>query len=119
MAEQRFEFPFVHPSVNRWSRTHWAVREKQKNKLIETAKAIIKASGGFVFPGPVEVYITLVFKDQRKRDIDNYSCKWLIDALKDDVFTDDNSEVVKALHIRFEVDKANGGRSEVVVKEVA
>lgn len=117
MREQRFEFPFVHPSVNRWSRTHWAVRKNQKNTLIETAKAIVKASGGFVFPGAVEIYITLIFKDQRKRDIDNYSCKWLIDALKGDVITDDNSEIVKALHISFEVDKQRGGKSIVVVKE--
>ena len=52
-----------------------------KKNFIYHVTTEIAAQGIVVFHGQVAIFIDLCFTNKRKRDIDNYSPKWLLDAL--------------------------------------
>lgn len=101
--QQIFELPFVQRSVNRWTNQHPMARAREKVKVEEMTKACLISQGARLIKGPVSIEFKLVFPVNRKRDIDNYVSKFVIDALKGTVITDDNSSIVQSLSVTFEV----------------
>ena len=90
-----YTFGFLHPSRNITERTHPLKRNKQKNKFMNDVAMEIKAQGLVKFEGQVKIFVDLCFKNKLRRDIDNYSPKWLLDALvKSEVILDDNKNII-------------------------
>ena len=67
------------------------------------------------FEGRVNVAIRYYFKNKMRKDIDNYTPKFIMDGLVDSgLIEDDNSEVVKNLSVGIFYDKYNP-RTEIII----
>jgi Holliday junction resolvase RusA-like endonuclease len=90
-------------SLNVWSRD-WKVRHRQQQ---EWKLRFYNAFGmdrrqkvylhGPWFPGAVNIGVTFHVAGKRRMDLDNLVPKCLIDAMRGEVFRDDNIEVVRML----------------------
>lgn len=70
-----------------------------------------------MMPGKVEIEIILVFPVKRKRDRDNYACKFLLDAMKGLVIEDDSTDIVVSQSTEFRVNP-DMLRTIIVVRSV-
>ena len=107
----------IPPSNNKFlgKQTHTAVYQKLKREWHWKIKAEISDRP----KKPLEkaiIRITYFFKDRRRRDPDNYSVKFILDALvSEKIIADDNFNVI-SLWIFGKVDKDNP-RTEIEVLE--
>ena len=108
--------PSLPPSLNVWSRKHWRVRhrlvEEMTNnlRLLALAKKIPRIE-------KAEVKMVYYFRDNRRRDPDNYAPKFLLDGLrKSGIIAEDNSRVLRLPQPVFEVD-GKDPRTEVWITE--
>ena len=90
--KQRFEIPFRSDSVN----THWRTAKyggqylsKAGRQFRENVQNFIKTQKHITFTGKIKVNIELYFKDNRKKDIDNYF-KAILDSFNGFLYTDDS-----------------------------
>ncbi len=90
--KQRFEIPFSPDSVN----THWRTSKyggqylsKAGRQFRENVQNYIKTQKYITFLGKIKVNIELYFKDNRKKDIDNYF-KAILDSFNGFLYTDDS-----------------------------
>lgn len=90
--KQRFEIPFSPDSVN----THWRTAKyggqylsKAGRQFRENVQNYIKIQKYITFTGKIKVNIELYFKDNRKKDIDNYF-KAILDSFNGFLYTDDS-----------------------------
>lgn len=80
-------------------------------------KAAIKERPGKPYEKS-KVTITYFFKDKRRRDPDNYSGKFILDALtKEGIISDDSFDAVTLVLAKGEPDNKNP-RTEIEVKEI-
>ena len=73
--------PGIPPSLNQWSRMHWAKAarlKKQWEQDVYFASYNTKPKQSIRY---AKVTITFYFKDRRRRDMDNYTPKFLMDGL--------------------------------------
>lgn len=91
-----YEFPFVYPSRNITENMNPLKRGKLKEKFMEDVRMEILNQLGIVrFLGQVKIAIDLCFTNKRRRDLDNFSPKWLLDALvKCGIILDDNKDII-------------------------
>lgn len=82
------DIPDCHPSLNKWTRMHWALRNKLKAEWEQMTFYAAKEAGLPKLKEPVEIFITY-YHPKQTVDLDNYSPKFLIDGLKQ-FFVDDN-----------------------------
>ena len=80
------------------------------------AKAIVLCNGQFNLADPVWVDVTLHAPDARRRDLDNYGGKALLDALTCAGVWKDDSQV-KVLHLAWGKPVPNGS-CEVTIKDL-
>jgi len=96
----------IPPSWNKIMRMHWAERsEIQENwdmaVMISKREAVQQELKRLPYR-KCEIEICYHFKNKRSRDYDNYSGKFILDALKhNQVIVDDNSKVVTKLSHSF------------------
>ena len=90
--KQRFEIPFRPDSVN----THWRTAKywgqylsKAGRQFRDNVQNFIKTQKHITFSGKIKVNIELYFKDNRKKDIDNYF-KAILDSFNGFLYTDDS-----------------------------
>lgn len=90
--KQRFEIPFRPDSVN----THWRTSKyrgqylsKAGRQFRDNVQNFIKTQKHITFTGKIKVNIELYFKDNRKKDIDNYF-KAILDSFNGFLYTDDS-----------------------------
>lgn len=91
--KQRFEIPYKPDSVN----DHWEINKNGKGLRVsdkgkefrETVQWYIKSKKYITFTGKIKVNIELYFKDNRKKDIDNYF-KAILDSFNGFLYTDDS-----------------------------
>lgn len=90
--KQRFEIPFRPDSVN----THWRTAKyggqylsKAGRQFRENVQNFIKTQKYITFTNKIKVNIELYFKDNRKKDIDNYF-KAILDSFNGFLYTDDS-----------------------------
>ena len=90
--KQRFEIPFRADSVN----THWRTSKyggqylsKAGRQFRDNVQCYIKSKKYITFTGKIKVNIELYFKDNRKKDIDNYF-KAILDSFNGFLYTDDS-----------------------------
>jgi crossover junction endodeoxyribonuclease RusA len=107
--------PVIHPSVNVWKDWHWAKRDRYLRELTENITWLVLAKK-LPLTRKATVEITYFFPDRRRRDTNNYTPKFLLDALVyAGLILDDNAKEIRQPEPRFEI----GGeyfRTEVYIK---
>lgn len=79
-------FPEMAPSLNEWSRWHWAKKKEQREIYQGVYKAELNRKGNKCPRGlaRVEIHAVLMYPEGRRRDSDNMEAvlkKWFQDAL--------------------------------------
>ena len=107
------ELDQVYPSLNKWMRVHWRERARINTDwhwLI--LKAAQKVCCGRPMYKMAKVTITLIFPVIRRRDADNYTPKFVMDALvAAGILQDDNAKQVKTI-----VEMIPGKRTGMLIK---
>jgi crossover junction endodeoxyribonuclease RusA len=99
----------IPPSNNKYLGNSHSFREysKEKDRWHWLVKAAIKVRPKKPYAGAV-VKITYFFRDKKRRDPDNYSGKFILDALvKERIIIDDNFDVISLVLNNGGVDKTN------------
>lgn len=92
----------VPPSLNKILNMHWAKRKEEKkdwyNKILfEINHLKLKK----ILKKDIIITLTYYFKTKAGHDFDNYSGKWIMDSLKNNLIIDDSQYYIKELRIRF------------------
>lgn len=74
--------PEIPPSQNVYMRWHWAKRKNYLDELVFAFTKLRMSTRGYIPPERAEVQIKYFFKDNRRRDKDNYNGKFILDALR-------------------------------------
>ena len=89
--KQRFEIPYKPDSMN----THWrrgnnvTYLSKKGREFRDNVQQFIKSKKYITFTGKIKVKIELYFKDNGKKDIDNYF-KAILDSFNGFLYKDDS-----------------------------
>ena len=110
--------PDIPPSLNKWSRMHWAKAAEIKKQW----EANIYYSAYSQRPKEpfkkAKVTITYFFKTKQRHDLDNYTPKFILDGLvKAKILLDDRAEYIGMTELIQEYDKERP-RTEITIKEV-
>ena len=108
--------PDIPPSLNKWSRMHWAKAAEIKKRWEADIYYSAFSQRPKVPYRYAKVIITYYFKDHRHRDIvDNYSPKFLMDGLvKAKILEDDRTEYVGVPELIMAYDRENS-RTEIKI----
>lgn len=110
------QIPRIPPSLNEWSRWHWAKRDRYLKKLVWDLEWLVKAFGLPRFEAAT-VQVVYYFRTSRGRDKDNYSGKFILDALRyAGVILDDRAELISLPEPEFRVDRERS-RTEIFIWE--
>lgn len=95
----RLIVPFALPSMNEWMRWHWRKRHGFLGELRQgvyfslqkwiNAHVMTYGVCDWKMPRRVSVRVTHFFRTRRRRDLDNLTPKFLLDAMKGVLFEDD------------------------------
>ena len=115
----RLCLPMSMPSLNAWSRWHWAQKRDFLNGLTDAVRLLVLEKCPSCTPlGKCEIQVVHYFRVRRRRDQDNACPKFLLDALRRaGLIQDDNAEACAIMPPRFEVD-SRAWRTEVEVRSV-
>ena len=93
----RIEIDGTPPSLNKWARLHWTKQRKIKTEWAWLVlAAAMQARIGRPKLKEATVHITYLFKTKRRRDHDNATPKFLMDALVGaGILQDDRSDWIK------------------------
>ncbi|MCG8400083.1 MAG: hypothetical protein MJA84_00635 [Firmicutes bacterium] len=109
------QIPQVPPSLNVWSKWHWAKQQMHKQELTDAISGLVMAMR---LPRYrlAKVQVIICFPVRRVRDpSDNYNQKFLMDALvAGGILEDDRGEWVQVMVPKLEVDRERP-RTEVFV----
>lgn len=88
--------PINHLSINELLNMHWTERKKWVDKYKSNVGLFLNlAKIPQIQFNYAKILIEIYFKINRRRDISNYDCKYLIDALVDmSILLDDNKKVI-------------------------
>lgn len=104
-----------HPSLNSWTRWHWAKKNRIKKDWVEEIGWLVKTKAKQKYEKAL-VEIIYYFDNKHKRDKDNYAPKFIMDGLVEaGVITDDNTDDI-FLNWKLKYDKENP-RTEIIIKE--
>ena len=110
--------PDIPPSLNKWSRMHWAKAaeiKKQWEANVYYASFSQRPKEPYK---KAKVTITYFFKTKQRRDLDNYVPKFILDGLvKAHIILDDRAEYIGMTELIQEYDKENS-RVEITIKEL-
>lgn len=114
--------PFLYPSLNEMLYRNPFQLQREHDDYQQKAAIYLKLQDPPTFgAGPVRIAINLHFKTERKtrRDIDNYSPKWLLDTLvKLRILEDDNSDIIpEPVKIRL-IDRAPEECTELQIEKL-
>lgn len=95
-----------HPSLNTWTRWHWAKKDRKKSEWVEEIGWLCKKYNRPKYKKAL-VEITYYFDNKHRRDKDNYTPKFIMDALVEaGIIADDNTDNV-FLNWKIKYDKEN------------
>lgn len=117
-AKRTLSRPWCHPSLNEWAMRTLPVQSNVMKKAWAAKIAqVVRHAGSPRLAGPVAVAVTTYFENKRRRDIDNYAPKFILDGLVEaGVIPGDDSETVAALVVVLRVD-AHRPRTEIEIRE--
>lgn len=107
--------PGIPPSLNAWQNWHHFAKGQGKRDWKDKVAWCVKQTGEKPIAGRVRITLTYFFDSTRRRDFDNYSGKFLLDGLQPGLISNDCSEVVDSLTIRFGMDP-HRPRVEILVE---
>lgn len=103
MQTAHFSIPRLPESLNKMLTSHWTKRRSDKEEWVLEIKSIWNSLKQPRISSPVKIIITYYFPDNRIRDFDNYSGKYILDGLKNTFIDDDNArDCVKELVLKME-----------------
>jgi len=106
----------LHPSINEWKGWHYHKYNNEKKSWNEEMFYVTRGIEGI--EGKVEVVVKYYFKTKQKRDLDNYTPKFIMDSLVHAcVIEEDNSSIVTKLSVEILHDKDNP-RTEILITKV-
>ena len=112
--------PYLPPSLNVWSRQHWSKRQKEVANLTESLTFLLysvdswRAKNTPCFTRAV-VQVTYYFRNNRRRDPDNYGGKQILDSLRyAGILADDDAKSISLPQPEFRVD-AKAPRTEITI----
>jgi Holliday junction resolvase RusA-like endonuclease len=111
------------PSLNVWSRMHWAkaakIKKQWENDILYTLLTTHALRAGEQFPyKKANIKITYYFATNRRRDADNLNLKFLLDGIvKAGIIKDDSTNVIGQVETSWGVDKAKP-RVEIEIREI-
>jgi crossover junction endodeoxyribonuclease RusA len=115
--------PGIPPSLNQWSRMHWAkaakIKKQWENDILYTFLSLVRVWKKNEFPyQKAKIKITYYFATKRRRDIDNMNQKFILDGIvKAGIIADDSTNVIGQVEVVPEYDKDNP-RVEIEISEV-
>lgn len=110
-----FEIPDVHPSLNVWTRMHFHVRNRLKQDWYDMVYLCAKKYKIPFITAPVEIHIE-VHHPRSTIDLDNFTCKFILDPLRKNFIHDDN---VKCIHkLSYTAIKSKEKKTVVYIKEL-
>lgn len=100
-----FRIEDIHPSLNdwavKWHHYHRAKVKKQWEELV-----YYSCRGCKPIHGPVKVKVDYYFPTKRRRDLDNYAPKFILDGMvKAGLIEEDNSNTLKELTVTINYEK--------------
>ncbi len=102
LKEVKLTLNSVPPSLNKMLNHHWAKRISDKQEVIDQINLIWLQLKKPTISSPVKITLEYFFKDNRARDYDNYSGKYILDGLKGRFIEDDNArDCVKELCLKM------------------
>lgn len=107
--------PASMPSLNEWSRWHWAKQKRYLDRLTQDLTMLVMA---FRLPRLEKARVEVIHyhRVRRRRDPDNAVPKFLLDALRyAGVLADDNAGVLELPEPVFRVDRERW-RTEVLIR---
>lgn len=107
--------PFVYPSLNRWTRLHWAEKKRIEDEFRDEVRWEAIQQGIRGFKSRVSIQVILYHPVERHRDYENYCYKWLKDSLKGIAIIDDDPRYVLDLLPEFRKGKK---RMEVWIRPI-
>ena len=107
--------PRLHHSINQWKNWHHQKYNTEKRSWSDEIYYITRGKKGL--NGKVEVVVKYYFKTKQKRDLDNYTPKFIMDGLvKAGMIEEDNSSIVTKLSVEILHDKENP-RTEILINK--
>lgn len=113
----RLEIDGTPPSLNQWMRWHWTVQQQSKKDWAWLIlAACLSAKAGRPQYKLATVHITLIFPVLRRRDIDNYAPKMILDGLVNaGIIQDDRNDWVK---VTWDMVKGNERKTVVDIQNM-
>jgi len=113
----RLEIAGTPPSLNKWMRQHWTVRQAMNHEWAWLIKAAcLSAKAGQPRYHLARVDITLIFPVVRRRDIDNYAPKMILDGLVNaGIIQDDRNDWVD---VKWHIVKGNERRTIIDIAAI-
>ena len=107
----------VYPSINRWMHLPWYSQRKLRMRYVDEVRwTLIATKQAGVFPCRVKVTPILYLPGHRRRDVNNYAPKWLLDAwIGFAIIDDDQEHISEGLPILVEIPAGSRPYLEVVV----
>lgn len=100
------------PSLNQWKNWHWGKQGRYKKMLTQALAMLTRLAGSPRFV-KASVQVIHFHRVHRRRDEDNLTPKFLLDALcQAGMLLDDNVELLTLLPAKFEIDSTDW-RTEV------
>lgn len=116
--------PGTPPSLNQWSRMHWAkaarIKKQWENDILWAFLAIGRTWKKDEFPyQKAHVKVTYYFTTNRRRDADNLNLKFILDGIvKAGIIKDDSTNIIGQPEVSWAVDKKNP-RVEIEIQQAA
>lgn len=114
---------FMHPSLNEILNMHWAKRSEVRDachfSIIEATTWMrpLQPDKNGIFKKKVIITLRYFFPTKAKHDYNNYSGKYIFDALvKEGIIADDSDKEIAEMHIEFGHDK-NNPHTEIIIEE--
>ena len=113
----RLVIPEIPPSLNRWAHLHWTKQRQIKQDWAWLIKAAcLTARAGRPQYRLATVDISLIFPVMRRRDIDNYAPKMVLDGLvAAGMIEDDRADWVR---VRWRFEKGNERKTIIDIAEI-
>lgn len=111
--------PDIPPSLNKWSRMHWAkaaeIKRQWEADVYYTAYSQ-RPKTPFKY---AKITITYFFKTKQRHDLDNYTPKFILDGLvKAKILLDDRAEYIGMTELIQEYDKERPRTVIIIEQEV-
>lgn len=118
MKKIKLEIPRVPDSLNKMLNHHWTKRQADKAEWLKDIQTLWLLNKKIIIQSPIKITLEYFFKDNRKRDYDNYSGKYILDGLKETFIEDDNArDCLKELVLKMNF-KSSSAKTRIIIESI-